>query len=458
MSVYDILPLMTPALVMQVLIQAYFIRHCWRNGALSKRARVLYILSIALLNIPAAAAYLFLSRKREADLPDDMDGLEGDNHIRNGVFVLLVMAYELFSLRILASGTGTGQNTMLRWLLAACFVCMIVQGLLVSRRQKALYYFLPAAQTVLAMAVDYLDKTQSSQFLVLAVVASIINGYPPRLARNYTAAAFVLYLAQQIIKAVISSPLITPDEAISHIYVNMLVFVLVFMSFYMLKKQLLANKRLKEQSLMLEEMAALSERSRITGEIHDTVGHTLTSAVIIIEAGEALLDKDIAAAREKFALAKVQVQKGLQGIRQSVKTIKAGGEKAFLPELYRLLEDSRRNMGLEVTAAAELNTVLLPIQQSVLLSAVKECITNSVKHGGSSKADLLLQEYKDTVCMTFTDNGTGTDELSFDFGLETMSARVKSIGGSLRAESARGEGFTVGILLPVGKKTGGHGE
>jgi signal transduction histidine kinase len=240
----------------------------------------------------------------------------------------------------------------------------------------------------------------------------------------------------------------------------MIVFLLVFLAFYTLKKQLLANARLqdvlgtlKQQSLRLEEMGAVAERNRIAGEIHDTVGHTLTTAVISIEAGQKLMEADPIAAREKFALAGEQIKQGLSDIRGSVKMIQTGGEEAFEPALLRLLEDIRQNTDMKVTLIVELKTELLPIQQSILLRAVKECATNSLKHGGSTEADVLVQQYKDTVRLTFSDNGRGTSQIRYGFGLSTMAQRVQSIGGTLYADSSPGEGFSVNIAIPV--KEGG---
>ncbi len=455
MDVYEILPVLAPGVFMQVLIQAYFIKHCWENESLSRRAKVLYTIAIAALNILGAAMYLFLTRKRESRYPDDFHDLKMDGQLQKGIFVLLVVAYEVTAFRILSATAVLGQNPALRWILASCFVLMIISGLGLGRHQKILHRALPAVQIALAMAADYLDTTQSTQFIVLAVVASVINDSPLRPARLYSLCALILYLVLHVVKLAASAYPETAEDVL-RLYGNLLMSGLVFASFYMLKKQFLSNKRLKEQALMLEEMSALAERNRITGEIHDTVGHTLTSAAIAIEAGEKLLEQDTEAAREKFALAKEQVRRGLNDIRHSVKTIRAGGEKQFLPELNRLIDDIRRNMGLPINGIVEMQSELLPIQQSVLLRAVQECATNSVKHGMSSQADLLVQEYRGVIRMTFSDNGKGTGEIVFGFGLDNMAQRVKSIGGTLKAESAKGEGFTVSITMPTGITAGGE--
>ncbi len=455
MDFYDILPVLTPAVFMQVLIQAYFIRHCWENATLRTRAKVFYTIAIVVCNILGVAAYLFLTRKREARYQDDFTDLAMDSQLQKGILVLLVIAYEITSFRILTSSAAE-QSLALRWIIASCFVLMIVQGLLLNNRHKILYHVVPAVLIALAMAVDYVDTTQSSQFIVLVVVASIINGFPLRQARLYSLAALIAYLSVHVVLLSTAGPSENPGGDVLLLYGNLLVFGLVFSAFYMLKKQTLTNKRLKEQALLLEEMAAVTERNRITGEIHDTVGHTLTSAAIAIEAGEKLLGQDAQAARERFALAKEQVRKGLNDIRHSVKTIQAGGEKQFLPELDKLISDIRRNMDLAVNAIVEVSTELLPIQQSVLLRAIQECATNSVKHGRSTQIDLLLQEYKGTIRLTFSDNGKGAEEIHFGFGLDSMAQRVQSIGGTLQAESAKGEGFTVSITIPTGIQAGGE--
>lgn len=455
MSIYTIFPIIIPAAFMQVLVQATFIGHCYHNGAMTKRAKAWTIAAIAVFNIPAAAAYLFLTNPKDNAIFSNDEDLDSGSNIRQGTFVLLTVAYEMFCLKILALPGESIPDPMIGWLLSACFVVFILQGLLSGKRRPVTLIVLPLVQIVLIMASAYLDRTQSGQFLVLIVLAGIINACPLRLARLHSLMMFLAYLSVTIVKMAIAEPAPGADSIISTVYVNMLVFVMVYMAFYMLKKQLITNRLLKEQSLKLEEMAALRERSRITGEIHDTVGHTLTSAAIAIEAGEMLLALDPEAAREKLVMAREQVRQGLLDIRQAVKTIRAGAEKEFAPAIHELAEDIKRRTGLEITAIIEVHTKLLSIQQNVLLSALKECATNSLRHGRATRADLLIQEYKGAVTMTFTDNGSGAREFEYGFGLGNMSSQAFSIGGTLTASGEAGEGFTVSITIPTGITAGG---
>ena len=97
---------------------------------------------------------------------------------------------------------------------------------------------------------------------------------------------------------------------------------------------------------------------------------------------------------------------------------------------------------------------LPPLQAGILLSAVKECATNAVKHGRATGADILIGEYRGLLRLTFTDNGDGADGIKPGSGLSIMRERVKSVGGTLEIESAPGEGFTVSLMIPAAQIKG----
>ena len=116
-------------------------------------------------------------------------------------------------------------------------------------------------------------------------------------------------------------------------------------------------------------MAAVAERNRLAGEIHDAVGHTLTSAIIAIETGEKLLVQD-GKKPGKFSLAKDLVGRGLADIRTAVQTIKKG-EKDFSSRLEALLAEIRQNTGLTVNCYTEITSELSPSSRMYCLMPLK---------------------------------------------------------------------------------------
>lgn len=464
MVIKDLLPFIVPGIFIQVFIQAYYIKHCWENNKLSQREKALFIGGIAIFNIIAAAVYLFFTRKKEVEAKISKK-IEIDSNIRQGIFVLLLVAFEIFTLRVIIENVGSEAYTTIIMLLTTCFILMIINGLFVKRQHTLFYFLLPALQIICIIFAVYLDKAQNLEFLVLVVLAHIINKYSLKEAKFYSLVLFLLYISTIVIKMILLTVTINQNEFFSTIYVNFVVFVLVFLAFYTLKKQLISNaqlhealKTLKEQSIKLEEMGAITERNIITGEIHDTVGHTLTTAIISIEAGQKLMDVDLPLARDKFTLAGEQIKRGLSDIRSSVKMIQHRKNMDFLSELKYLLSEICKNTNMKVTEIIEIQTPLLPIQQRILLHAIKECATNSLRHGGSTEADVLIQEYKDTLCLTFSDNGVSNGEINYGFGLNNMRERVESIGGCLQTQSIPGEGFMVTITIPISKDQGGNND
>ena len=461
MSIQEILPILVPGILIQLFVQAYFIHHCWNNPQLPTRTRVRYIIAIALFNIPAAAIYLFFSRKRPEIQAAAAIDVGEDIQIRQGIFVSLLVAFEIFALRFIMDNSAGRTPSWLFWLVGLCFVCLILDGLLDWRSLPLLPHLLMVTQIICVTVCMYYDNGQNGQFLLLFVVAGIVNCHAQKTALIYVAAAFAGYMTATILQGFDRYGTINSDEVISSIYVRLLLFVLVFALFYSLKKQLLANRQLtaaiktmRAQSAQLEQMSTLAERSRIVGEIHDTVGHTLTTAVVALEAGAQLISQDPAAARDKFDLAREQVKKGLQDLRSSIRTIQSGGSQPFRPALDLLLAELERTTDLSISAIVEVKSELLPIQQYVLLQAIRELATNSLKHGHSQSYDLLLQEHKGAIRLTVSDDGCGADDPEMGFGLKHMQEQVVSIGGTLQIDSKLGEGFTVHIAIPTGQKPG----
>ena len=463
MEVSRFLPIIIPGIIVQIAIQAYFIRHALRNGELSRAKRRAYALAIAVLNLPAAAVYLFNNRRTEKRMARDFEGVDVDPNIKQGIFVMLVIAYEIFSLRIIADNVENPYQGLLAGLLAYCFVIMVINNLFIDENSGILYYILPITQLVIAIPIEYLDNSYFAQFIVLIVTASIINRFPFRLARPYTMAAFCAYWIGGVAKALRFNGLDGMDEIISYLYINTLLFVLVIAAFYTLKRQLLTNnqlsaalERVQYQAEQLREMGAISERNRITAEIHDKVGHTLTSAVISIENAEKLFGDQPEEALEKLSLAKDQVKRGLGEIRLSVRTIRKGEVGNFPAALGELQEEMLQNTGMEISIIMDVKEAIPPILQGVLLGSIKECCTNSLKHGKANRADILFQDFRERLCMTYSDNGVGTDEIVYGFGLTAMKERVLGVGGTMNTESGPGEGFSVEITLPLVGVAGGE--
>ena len=211
--------------------------------------------------------------------------------------------------------------------------------------------------------------------------------------------------------------------------------------------------KLKRTSEELEEVTILKERNRIAREVHDTVGHTLTTVLMELEASERLVKLMPEEAITKISLAKGQVRKGLNDIRESVRALQAGRElMAFIPALKLLMEETTQHG--EVFIDYEISDMpdLSPAQEKALYRALQEGLTNGIRHGKSTAFVFKLKSEKGFINFLLQDNGTGSEKIVKGFGLSAMEERLKELGGILKVSSSPGEGCTINITIPVGKE------
>lgn len=206
----------------------------------------------------------------------------------------------------------------------------------------------------------------------------------------------------------------------------------------------------KEKAAALLEKSILEERNRIAREIHDVVGHTLTSSLVQIEASKRLFQRDAKLALEKIDVVQQLIRKGLDDIRRSVRMLKSEDTFYFIEEVEQLIEDTMSFANVNIEAYIDPNLPNLPFSiEKVLYHALQEGLTNGIKHGKSQSFLFSIRHEKDHILFALKDDGTGCDSLKFGFGLNSMKERVEEINGQLTVDSSVGQGTLITIHIPL---------
>lgn len=214
-------------------------------------------------------------------------------------------------------------------------------------------------------------------------------------------------------------------------------------------EQHVTYNELKEAYEKLEEMTILKERNKIAREIHDTVGHTLTTVLIEMELGKKLSGRDLSLSLEKYSSAQEQVRKGLNELRESVSVLGKGDDIIdFLPALNVLIKDTEKHTGAEITANIGQLPKLNNEIKKTLYSALLEGLTNGIKHGESTAFLFKLLHEGDNIVFYLADNGKGCGYINLGFGLKAMRDRIKELDGSFKIESEAYNGFSIEITVP----------
>ena len=454
MQIREIWPFLLPGVLLQLLMQILCIADGVREDNRKPFHRTLYVLSIAIFGLAAIAFHLLRAEKTP---PKDTTTAEVEraNHLTNkGIFFLLLIAYQVMGLHMLAENFGTPMYIPLIWLISISFLIMLLYNLLPEQKRFKAEPLLPMLQIALCIPIQYLDVSGDNLFLSIIAGFSAINHASLSHAKAYGIGALGAYLLGSTARTILLSESAELADLVRYFFVNTIVVLLALIAFYTLKKQMITSVKLEsalrtvnEQSEKLKGLAVVEERNRIAAEMHDTVGHTLTAAVLTLQAAEGLVSEPQAV--QKLHQGKEQVRRGLSELRASVKIVRAGNETNFVAVLEQLLQEIRSDTGLDIHLVMESEIALPPLEVGILLSAVKECTTNAIRHGQATHVDILIGEHKGQLRLAFTDNGSGTDDIKSGSGLSIMRERVQSVGGTLKIESALGEGFTVSLIIPA---------
>ena len=198
-----------------------------------------------------------------------------------------------------------------------------------------------------------------------------------------------------------------------------------------------------------------AERRRIAGELHDRVGQSLSALNINLDIVLGQLDGP-PHVRQRLEDSAKLVERTLE----SIETVMAELRPPLLDE-YGLAaalgwhgEEFSRRTGIAVSvedAAPEAAKGLRTEAALALFRVAQEALNNVLKHAQATTIEIQLSAVENQIALRVCDNGKGFDAASARrgrWGMSTMRERAEAAGGSLKVESAPGEGTRVIVTVP----------
>ncbi len=221
------------------------------------------------------------------------------------------------------------------------------------------------------------------------------------------------------------------------------------------EKLAIANEKLRQYALKIENQAILQERNRIARDIHDSLGHSLTALNIQLETALKLWQSNPDKAQQFLERAKQLGSQSLQDVRQSVSAMRSDPVQGRpLPDaIAYLLEDLQRSTGISPDCSLLLARPLPPEVHTAVYRIVQEALTNICKYASATEVQIQLQATSDELSLTIRDNGRGfnVETNTTGFGLQGMRERTLALGGQLTIESILGAGCRITAYFPLPK-------
>lgn len=196
----------------------------------------------------------------------------------------------------------------------------------------------------------------------------------------------------------------------------------------------------------VEQMATIAERERISRDLHDLLGHTLSLITLKAELAGKLFDRDPQACRREIGDIEHSARAALSEVRSAVSGYRQTGFAHELTGARASLAAAGIALRAEVQAFA-----LPPACENVMSLALREAVTNIVRHAGATECALSLALEDGMIVLRVADNGAGLADgatVMRGNGLTGMQERIAALGGQLALRVERG--LALELRVPAG--------
>ncbi len=222
-------------------------------------------------------------------------------------------------------------------------------------------------------------------------------------------------------------------------------------------EQVNSRKRLKLLSARLVDIQE-EERVRISREIHDSLGQSLTALQFEITATKSALETDVKRAKKMLDHSGVMLKESIALAQNLCYTLRPTllDDFGLVPALRDYFQDFQQRWGIEVRFKHRpLNGDLDESIETALFRVTQEALNNILKHAFSDKIYIKLWTTHQTVYYLIRDFGKGFDTKVLNtaknekFGILGMKERIELQGGEFRIISRPGRGTSVFINIPL---------
>lgn len=206
-------------------------------------------------------------------------------------------------------------------------------------------------------------------------------------------------------------------------------------------------QRLRRADEEIERLATIAERERIARDLHDLLGHTLSVIVLKSELAARLVRADPDRATAEVNDIEQIGREALGEVRAAVAGYRARGLAAELDGARVALAAA----GVEVEVHAD-PTQLRPEQESALAMALREAVTNVVRHADAQRATISITTVGGDVRLEVSDDGRGSVGPAGS-GITGMRERIAALGGWVEVGDPTGgddpHGTVVEVTVPL---------
>lgn len=211
-----------------------------------------------------------------------------------------------------------------------------------------------------------------------------------------------------------------------------------------------ANKELESYVNTIEEITVLRERNRISREIHDNVGHALSTIIIQLGAIEKISSINGEEASKMAKNLGDFTKESMERVRNAVHAMKPREFEEYegVIAISEMIKNFQKLTGIETSLRVSDKIWKLNSDQTmVIYRIIQEFLSNSIKHGKATEVKIFLNFLDTHLRMHLKDNGEGCSKPIPGSGIMGIKERVSVWGGTLEYYSEKDNGFELIVTM-----------
>ncbi|MEV7550224.1 sensor histidine kinase [Amycolatopsis sp. NPDC089917] len=328
------------------------------------------------------------------------------------------------ALTLFSSGR-TWADVLVILLLIAYSACYVLFPLVLRPSRRRVTYTLSASMLLIGLVLTFLSDT--NPYVLIYATAVLAFTLPPAWALILDSGALLLILVVHLFQG--------RDDFGDLIAVTSITAAMFFMA-----NLVRAVRKLEAANEEIATLAVAGERERLARDLHDILGHSLTTITVKAGLARRILEggKDDPRALQEITDVENLTRSALSDIRATVSE-------------YREVSLSAEVAGARAALrAAEIDADLPhavdnvdPALQRTFGYVLREAVTNVLRHSGAKRVKVRLGK----TWLEIEDDGDGGEVLAGN-GLRGLKERLDAVGGTLTATAPSGGGWLVRAEVP----------
>jgi two-component system, NarL family, sensor histidine kinase DesK len=224
-----------------------------------------------------------------------------------------------------------------------------------------------------------------------------------------------------------------------------LTFLTVALGFTMLAfRRLIATViELRTARAEVARLAIADERLRISRDVHDILGHSLSVIALKAQVARRLMHSDPDAAAEAIGDVESVARESLSEVRAMV----TGYRQRSLSDELQGARDVLDAAGIAFAVTRDSAVPPAPVD-NLLAWTVREGVTNVLRHSRAHHCEISLESRNGGFTVAIVDDGVGGVASAGGSGLHGLRERVGAAGGRVEAGPAAQGGFRLQAYVP----------